>query len=189
MQASKLIWLIGAGVLPLTLITTEAHAAVQILAESGDSIELLDLNSVKKTGTQRRVMLTTIYAVAKALPTSNGITYQSASASAIVDCKKSQYALQKMDLFDPAGKLLGSKQFPSMAWKALKPGFPIASAAAAVCGHRDKKAQIRNSIEAARTEYLERLAHPPAPSEPAPVPKAKRRQPGSGNALSPKTTR
>jgi hypothetical protein len=175
MLASKLIWLIGVAVLPLSLIATEAHASVLILAESGDSIELLDLNSVKKTGTQRRVVLTTIYAAAKALPTSDGKTYQSANASALLDCQKNQYALQKMDLFDPAGKLLGSKQFPGMAWKPLKSGFPITLAAATVCGHRDRKAQIRSSVEAARKEYLERALKPPPITETAPPPRAKRR--------------
>jgi hypothetical protein len=138
MVASKLIWLMGAGVLSFSLIASKAHAAVQILAENGDSIELLDLNTMKRTGSQRNIVMTTIYATARTLSDSGGKTYQSANASARLDCRKNQYAMQKMELFDPAGKLLGSKQFPSMNWKPLRPGFPIAAAAATACGSRDR---------------------------------------------------
>jgi hypothetical protein len=194
MVGSKSIWLMGVSMLSLSLIASEAHAAVQILAESGDSIELLDLNTIKRTGGQRNIVMTTIYAVAKALPNTGGKTYQSAHASALLDCRKNQYAMQKMELFDPAGKLLGSKQFPSMNWKPVKPGFPIASAAATACGKRDRKAQIRDSMDIARKEYLDRTGKsqsgaetaPPVPNKPTKPVRAKRKRAGSVTAISPK---
>jgi hypothetical protein len=156
---NKTAWLAIAA-LQLLLASGQAWAKVQVLEEDDESIKLLDLNSIKKTGTQRRVMITTVYALATELPDSGGKNYQSADADILLDCKKNQYAMQKMNVYDPNGKVLGSRQFPKLDWKPLRPGYPVVAASATACDAADTKARVFDSIDQASKDFIGRKGRP-----------------------------
>lgn len=138
--------------------TGTAQARVQVLVESVDAMSALDLGSIKRSGTQRRVHITTTYTRPSEISGSGGKQWQSGSADALLDCSKNQYALQRVTVLDEQGKSLSERTAARDEWKPLPPGLPIALAAAASCGRADPKAKTFDTLDAAKRDYLGR--HP-----------------------------